>query len=54
MFAESLLFPVVLTFIGLGVIGLGLLYQKHRDNLSRWLRAQVPEGLLNLLPGLRR
>ncbi|CAM4063776.1 hypothetical protein D3C81_664190 [compost metagenome] len=54
VFAESLLFPVVLTFIGLGVIGLGLLYQKHRDNLSRWLRAQVPEGLLNLLPGLRR
>jgi CHASE2 domain-containing sensor protein len=30
VFADSLLFPLVVTLIGLGVIGLGLLYQKRR------------------------
>lgn len=54
VFADSLLFPVVLSLIGLGVIGLGLLYQKHRENLSTRLRAALPRGLLTLLPGLRR
>jgi len=54
VFAESLLFPVVLTLIGLGVIGLGLQYQKHREGLSTRFRACVPSGLLKLLPGLRR
>jgi len=54
VFADSLLFPVILTLIGLGVIGLGVLYQKRRDALSEQLRAQLPERLLQLLPALRR
>lgn len=54
VFAESLLFPLVLTLIGLGVIGLGVLYQQHREALSKRLRAQLPSSLLQLLPGLRR
>ncbi|MGH8380743.1 DUF2157 domain-containing protein [Pseudomonas sp.] len=54
VFAESLLFPVVLTLIGLSVIGLGMLYQKHRENLSARFRAQLPSGLQKWLPGLRR
>ncbi|AMK33236.1 hypothetical protein [Pseudomonas mosselii] len=54
VFADSLLFPVVLTLIGLGVIGLGVLYQKRREALSEQLRAQLPERLLQLLPALRR
>lgn len=54
VFADSLLFPIVLTVIGLGVIGLGLLYQKHREHLSSRLRAALPQGLLTLLPGMRR
>lgn len=54
VFADSLLFPIVLTVIGLGVIGLGLLYQKHREHLSSRLRAVLPQGLLTLLPGMRR
>jgi len=40
--------------IGLGVIGLGLVYQKHREKLSASLRGNLPERLLTLLPGLRR
>lgn len=54
VFADSLLFPIVLTLIGLGVIGLGLLYQKRRDALSNGLRARLPEALLAFLPALRR
>ncbi|MCU7236430.1 DUF2157 domain-containing protein [Pseudomonas peradeniyensis] len=54
VFADSLLFPVILTLIGLGVIGLGVLYQKRREALSEQLRAQLPERLLQLLPALRR
>ncbi|MBV4506679.1 DUF2157 domain-containing protein [Pseudomonas sp. BW13M1] len=54
VFADSLLFPVILTLIGLGVIGLGVLYQKRREALSEHLRAQLPERLLQLLPALRR
>ncbi|KJK09266.1 MULTISPECIES: hypothetical protein [Pseudomonas] len=53
VFADSLLFPVVLSIIGLGVIGLGLFYQKHREVLSTRLRALVPHGLQQMLPGLR-
>lgn len=54
VFADSLLFPMVLSVIGLGVIGLGLLYQKHRERLSATLRAAIPTGVMALLPGLRR
>lgn len=54
VFADSLLFPVILTLIGLGVIGLGVLYQKRREALSEQLRAQLPERVLQLLPALRR
>lgn len=54
VFAESLLFPVVLSLIGLGVIALGLFYQKHREALSVRFRALLPDSLRQLLPGLRR
>ncbi|MFT0516538.1 DUF2157 domain-containing protein [Pseudomonas faucium] len=53
VFAESLLFPVVLTLIGLGVIGLGLAYQKRREQLSQVVRAWLPQWLLAALPALR-
>ncbi|WP_454255936.1 DUF2157 domain-containing protein [Pseudomonas sp. Marseille-Q8238] len=54
VFADSLLFPVVLTLIGLALIGLGLLYQRRRERLTNNLRAQLPSALLSLLPALRR
>jgi len=54
VFAESLLFPVVLSLIGLAVIGLGLLYQKHRERLSDRLCAALPASLMDWLPALRR
>ncbi|WP_437883668.1 DUF2157 domain-containing protein [Pseudomonas sp. LRF_L74] len=54
VFADSLLFPIVLTLIGLGVIGLGLLYQKHRERFSARLRTHLPAALLAFLPALKR
>ncbi len=53
VFANSLLFPVVLTLIGLGVIGLGLAYQKRREHLSQSARECLPQWLLAALPALR-
>ena len=53
VFADSLLFPVVLTLIGLGVIGLGLFYQKRRERLSQWMRGRLPGWVQVALPALR-
>ncbi|MBM7060020.1 DUF2157 domain-containing protein [Pseudomonas sp. UL073] len=54
VFRDSLLFPIVLTLIGLAVIGLGLAYQKRRDALTQRLRQQLPDSLLRYLPALQR
>jgi CHASE2 domain-containing sensor protein len=53
VFAESLLFPVVVTVIGLGVIWLGLVYQKRRERLSQAFRNGLPQWLRVALPALR-
>jgi hypothetical protein len=54
VFADSLLFPLLVTLIGLGVIGLGLLYQKRREQFSQSLRRKLPQWLQQALPTLRR
>ncbi len=54
VFQDSLLFPLVLSLLGLAVIGLGLLYQKHQEDLSRQLRRLLPARWLDRLPALRR
>lgn len=54
VFEDSLLFPIVLSLLGLAVIGLGLVYQKRRDSLTRFLRSRLPARWLNCLPALRR
>lgn len=54
VFRDSLLFPVVLILIGLGLITLGVAYQKRRDALTESLRQHLPDGLRQLLPALRR
>jgi hypothetical protein len=54
VFEDSLLFPVVLSLLGLAVIGLGLVYQKRRDSLTRFLRSRLPARWLSYFPALRR
>ncbi|AYG43191.1 DUF2157 domain-containing protein [Pseudomonas sp. Leaf58] len=53
VFAESLLFPLVLTLIGLAVIWLGLVYQKRRERFSQVMRSRLPEWVRAALPALR-
>lgn len=54
VFEDSLLFPVVVSLIGLGVIGLGMLYQKHRESMTHALRQRIPASWQAMLPALRR
>ena len=45
VFQDSLLFPVALSFIGLGIIGLGILWQRHEERLGLKLRGWLPPRL---------
>jgi len=49
VFRESLVFPFALTVIGLGVIYLGILWQRHEASLTRKLRHVLPAPLRVLL-----
>lgn len=49
VFKDSLLFPFALTFIGLGVIGLGVLWQRHEKALNERLRVCLPGPLRELV-----
>ena len=50
VFKDSLVFPVVLTIGGVGLIYLGVLYQRHRDSIAARIQAQVPAGWRELIP----
>jgi len=49
VFKDNLLFPFVLTLIGLGVIYLGILWQRHEAQLSARLRGWLPMALRELI-----
>lgn len=49
VFKDSWLFPISLTLIGLLVIYLGILWQKHEHHLSQRLRNRLPQALRELL-----
>lgn len=49
VFKDSMVFPFVLTAIGLGVIYLGILWQRHEQAISARLRALLPEQLRELV-----
>jgi len=49
VFRDSILFPFVLTIIGLGVIYLGILWQRHEEAISSRLRAMLPAALRELI-----
>jgi hypothetical protein len=48
VFKDSLVFPFVLTLIGLGVIWLGILWQRHEAAISLRLKRFLP-GPLRIL-----
>src|SRR5690554_5134018 len=49
IFEDSWLFPISLTLIGLGIIYIGVLWQKHEQAITQTLRSMLPSALRELL-----
>ena len=49
LFEDSLTFPFVLSLIGLGIIWLGLLWQRHEAQIQRQLQRHLPAAWRELL-----
>jgi len=54
VFQDSLLFPMVLTMIGLAVIYLGVLYQRHHGAFEAFVRDSLPDFARELVPARAR
>ncbi len=50
VFSQSLPFPLVASFLGLSIIFLGVLYQKHKKIIDEKFRSFLPKYILNLSP----
>ena len=48
LFSHSVLFPVILTFIGFMIIYLGILWQKYEQNIAKKLHAMLPQSVREL------
>ncbi len=53
VFKDSLMFPFALSLLGLGVIGLGLLYYRRSAAINAALERALPAGLSRLRPAVR-
>jgi len=49
VFQDSWLFPIALTVIGLGIVCLGVLWQKHEQSITQKSRSLLPVALRDLL-----
>ena len=49
VFKDSMMFPFMLTIIGLGVIYLGIIWQRHEDAISAKLRGVLPLPMRELI-----
>lgn len=49
VFKDSLMFPFALTFIGFGIILLGILWQRHEDHITSTMRAVLPSVFRELI-----
>ncbi|MEX1215549.1 DUF2157 domain-containing protein [Saccharospirillum sp.] len=49
VFKDSMMFPFVLTIIGLGVIYLGIVWQRHEEEISNTLRGLLPLPMSELI-----
>lgn len=49
VFKDSLMFPFALTVIGFGIIGLGIVWQRHEKTIGRKLRSLLPSPLSDLI-----
>jgi hypothetical protein len=53
VFEDSLAFPFMLTLIGLAVIWIGVIWQRHESQITRRLRDLLPSELRELLASRR-
>lgn len=53
VFKDSMMFPFILTIIGLGVIYLGIVWQRHEETISNRLRGLLPQPMRELIEGRR-
>ncbi len=49
LFKDSMLFPIVLTALGLAVMYLGVIWQKHESAFSQWARHLLPKSAQDFL-----
>ncbi|HKJ70933.1 MAG TPA: DUF2157 domain-containing protein [Gammaproteobacteria bacterium] len=54
LFADSLLFPFALTAAGLLIVWLGLLWQRHEQDLIQGMQRRLPAGPRRRLEAMRR
>ncbi|WP_146180170.1 DUF2157 domain-containing protein [Opitutus sp. ER46] len=50
LFKDSFAFPFVLSFIGLGIIYLGILYRRKAEAIHTWIDLHLPPALNNWIP----
>lgn len=50
IFNDSIWFPFALTFVGLAIIALGVIYRRNRDRIEFTFRQCIPVSMRNLLP----
>ncbi len=50
MFKDSILFPFVLSLIGILLIWLGIKYSKHKIRIEKYLDSKIPVSIANLIP----
>jgi hypothetical protein len=50
VFKDSFLFPFVLTIGGLAVMTIGLVVQRKREAMERWVQSRMPVALRRLVP----
>jgi hypothetical protein len=54
VFRESLIFPFLLTVIGLAIIWLGVEYRRHQEAIEARLLSSLPESVVRWLPSSRK
>ncbi|MEX0927924.1 MAG: hypothetical protein WD266_02480 [Balneolales bacterium] len=54
VFEDSILFPIVLSLLGLSIVWLGILYRKHEPSLMNRINALVPERISGYLHSKKR
>lgn len=53
-FEDSLLFPFVLSFVGLAIIGVAVWYKKHEERIQEAMLGALPAAVRKRLPSARR